>query len=877
MNSFFYKLRWLTRRADKEAELREELQFHLDQEEQQRQDDGLVDREARWTAQRELGNVTLVEENVRAAWGWTRVEQFARDAGYGLRQVRRNALFSGIAIATLALGIGGITAMFSAFDAVLIRPLPYPHADRLVMIWNDMGKGDITSRHEPTPAEWIEWRRLNTVFTDLASSQPATPTLSGDGEPEQLPARKVTWTLWNVLGVQPMLGRVFTEEEDTKGGRVVVISHGLWQRRFGGLPDIVGRAISLNDEPYEVIGVMPKDFYFMPSRDIDIWMPASFPPWIRRNFTWHDAQIVARLKPGVTLEQTRQSMAALSLQVTAKDFRGPHSALVVPLREEIAGSTRTALVLLLAAAGTVLLIACVNLANLLLSRSAVRSREVAVRRALGAGRGRLVAQFLTESLMLAAFGTLAGLALALPAMRFLETLVPDAMGVVHLTLDWRVLGFSAAVGIATALIFGLMPALQSSRATPQEGLRNGGRGTVGGRRYWFRHSLIIVETALAVVLLTCGGLLLQTLQHLKNTDLGIRSARLLTFNTPLFRYKDFDRRVAFVNAMLEKVRVLPGVINAGAINYIPFTNAAGATFYILDGQPDSANGIPGQVALIRNVSRNYFATVGVRLREGRFFNASDQKSESPVAIVNEPFANRHFHGESPLGKRFKLGVLEENGHWYTIVGVVKQVRENGVLEEAKPAVYRVQEQCDQVGDSTAGIVVRTAVEPASIVSAVRQAIWSLDRGQPLARIQTMEEIVDRQLSTPSQSTALLGAFALLALILASLGTYGVLSYAVTQRTNEIGLRMALGAKSSDILLSFGKRALTFTLTGLTIGLVLAAIAAHSMAALLYGFRPDYLRTVTVVSLILLAVATVACFIPARRASRVDPVIALRHE
>jgi putative ABC transport system permease protein len=875
MNLFFRKLRWLTRRREKEAELREELQFHLEQEAEQSQEDRLAEDEARWAARRELGNVTLVEEDTRAAWGWTRLEQFARDAAYGLRQIRRNPVFSVIAIATLALGIGGITAMFSVCDAVLIRPLPYVDADRLVMIWVDMGKTDVTSRHHPTPAEWIEWRHLNTVFTDLATSQPGDATLSGDGEPEQVPARKVTWTFWSVLGVQPMLGRVFTEDEDNKGVRVVVISHGLWQRRFGGSPDIVGRKISLNDESYEVIGVMPRGFYFMPSRDIDIWMPASFPAWMRRNFTWHNAQIVARLKPRVTLEPARQSMAALSLQVTAKDFRGPHSVIVTPLREEIAGKTQTALILLLCASVALLLIACVNLANLLLSRSAARGREVAVRTALGAGRGRLVAQFLTESLVLAAFGTLAGLALALPAMRFLERLVPEAMGAAHLTLDWRVLAFSAAVAIAAALIFGLAPALRGSRLAPQEGLRDGGRGTAGARSHWLRHSLIIVETALAVVLLTCGGLLLQTFQHLRNTDLGMRSERLLTFETPLFRYKDFDRRVAFLNAEVENVRVIPGVISAGSINLIPFTNFASATFYRLEGQPKDS--FAKQVALIRNVSRDYFATVGARLREGRFFSASDHKSDSPVAIVNEPFANRHFAGRSPLGQRFKFGSLGEKGYSYTIVGVVKQIPESGVLDEVKPAVYRVHEQCDQIGDLNAGIVVRTAVEPASIVSAVRHAIWSLDKNQPLARIQTMEQIVDRQLSTPSQSTALLSAFALLAVLLASLGIYGVLSYAVTQRTNEIGVRMALGATSSEILFSFGKRGMALTLAGLAIGLALAAIAARSMTSLLYGFRPDYLPTVAAVSLILLAVASVACLVPARRASRVDPVVALRNE
>ena len=823
-----------------------------------------------------LGGLEQAKERVRGARRGMWLDVVARDVRYGLRQVRRNPAFSAIAIATLALGIGGITAMFSAFDAVLVRPLPYTDADRLVMVWDwETTETDVTSRFNSTPAEWIEWRRLNTVFTDLACSQPADATLSGGGEPELVSARKVTWTFWSVLGVQPMLGRVFTEEEDNKRVRVVVISHGLWQRRFGGESDIVGRAISLNDEPYQVIGVMPRSFYFMPSREIDMWMPASFPPWMRTNLTWHDSQIVARLKPGVTLEQARQSMAALSLQVTAKNFRGPRSVMVLPLRQEIAGRTRTALILLLSASAALLLIACVNVTNLLLSRGAVRGREVAVRAALGAARGRLVSQFLTESLVLTALGTLAGLAVALPAMRFLERLVPEAMGAARLTLDWRVLAFSAAAAAGATLTFGLVPALRGSRTAPQDAIRDGGRGTAGARSHWLQHSLIIVETALAVVLLTCCGLLLQTFQHLRNKDVGFRSEKLLTFETPLFRYKDFNRRVAFINAEVEAVRAIPGVVNAGAISRIPFTNAADATFYWLEGQPRSQ--IPQQVALIRNVSRDYLGTVGASLHEGRFFTATDQSSRLPLAIVNEPFAARHFQGRSPLGQRFKFGNTGDQGYWYTIVGVVKSIRETGVLDEMKPAVYRLHEHCDQIGSMLNGIVVRTAGEPASIVTSVRQAIWSVDRNQPIARIQTMEAIVERQLSTPSQSTALLSAFALLALVLAALGIYGVLSYAVAQRTNEIGVRMALGATSSQIMRSFGGRGLGVTLTGLAIGVVLAAIASRLMSTLLYGFRPDYVTTVGVVSVILVGVAALACVVPARRAARIDPMIALRQE
>ncbi|HEY7179860.1 MAG TPA: ABC transporter permease [Blastocatellia bacterium] len=873
LSQLWRRLLFYARRNRFDRELEEEMRFHLEMKAEENLAEETSPEEARYAARRQFGNQTMLQEVSREMWSFGILETIARDLRYALRMMGKNPGFTVVAALTLALGIGANTAMFSAVDAVLIRPLPYVDAGRLVMIWDDTGQvGE--SKFFSTPPEWLEWRRQNAVFTDIAATQTGNATISSDGDPEELPGRKVTANLWTVLGVRPLLGRVFTEDEDTQGARVVVISYALWQRRFGASPDVLGRKIMLNDSSYEVIGVMPREFYFLPARDIDIWIPASFPAWMLRNFYWHDDHCVARLKPGVTLQQAGESMAALNRRVTAH-LKPSRTAVVTPLREDLAGKTQASLITLLCAAAAVLLIACVNLANLLMSRGAARRREVAIRAALGAGRGRLLRQFLIESLALAGLGAVAGLALALPVMRFLETLVPETMPVVRLALDWRALAFSAGVAVAAGLAFGLTPALAASRVSLQEGLRDGGHGSSGARSHWFQHSLIVIETALAVVLLTTGSLLLQTFQHLRGLDLGIQSDRLLTFVTPLFRYPDFDRRVAFVNAELEKVRAIPGVVSAGAISRIPLTVTDQATFYLLAGQTnDQAR---EQVALSRVVSRDYFGAVGARLREGRFFDASDQKSESPAAVVNESFANRNYPGRSAIGARFQFGDWGDKAYWYTIVGVVKEIRDRGVAEELKPAIYRLHEQADQTGDAPSGIVVRTAVNPPSIIAAVRQAIWSVDKNQPVARVQTVEDIVARQLSVPSQNTTLLSAFALLALLLASLGLYGVLSFAVTQRAKEIGVRMALGATSNGILLSFCKRGLKLTLFGLAIGLVLAAVAARLMTTLLYGFQPNYLPTVAVVSLILLAVAALACIVPARRAAKVDPLVVLRDE
>jgi putative ABC transport system permease protein len=856
-------------RAQKERDLEREIEAHVSLE---------SDEQGRLGAQRAFGNTAIVKEDVREAWGGAGFARFLQDVRYGLRQIRHKPGLSAIAIATLTLGIGANAAMFSVVDAVLIRALPYAHADRLVMVWED-ASNMAYARGTPAPGTWQEWRRENSVFTDIAATRTALTTLSGDGEPEQIQGRRVTANFWSVLGAQTRLGRVFTEDEDTHGALVAVISHGLWQRRFGGSPDIIGRKILTNGSPLEIIGVMPPGFYFLPNRDIDIWMPMAFSARDLSNFGAHYLQCVARMRPGVDFRQASDSMIALGRRIAEENPKNARKPLVVPLREELAGKTETSLVVLMCASVAILLIACVNLANLLLSRGAARKREIALRCALGAARGRLIAQFLTESVVLSGFGALAGLALARLAMRYLETLVPETMLAVRLSLDWRVLGFSAAIAIAATLLFGLVPAIGMSRLDPQDGLKEGGRGTMGGRGYRLQHSLIVVETALAVVLLTGCGLLLETLQRLQRVDLGIRTEKLLTMTTPLSRFRVPERRVAFVDAMLERIRAVPGVVNAAATCDIPLVGSGGSGPYLFAGE--LLEQYKGRDALARIVTRDYFTTIGARVREGRFFDRSDRPMKGAggerVAIVNETFIDRSLPGRSALGVRMQFNDLGANAGWYTIVGVVKEIRERGVAAELKPAVYVLHEQA--AGDFTppSGLIVRTAGEPESMVAAVREAIRSVDKDEPIARIRTMVAIIGRELSEPSQDTALFAAFAALALTLACIGLYGVLSNMVAQRTNEIGVRMALGATSSEVLSLFARSGLALTMLGLAIGLGLSMLAARLTSSLLYGFQPNFVPVIAAVSIVLLAVAAVACLVPARRASRVDPMIALRHE
>ena len=797
------------------------------------------------------------------------------DIRVAFRQLLKNPGFSLVAILTLALGIGANTAIFSVVDAILIRPLPYHDAGRLVMVWEDASRISFP-RNTPSPGNWADWRAQNSVFTDIAASRGLSYNISGFGQPEQVPARRVTASFWTVLGAQPFVGRVFTEAEDRGSASVAVISYGLWQRRFAGDPHIAGRKVILNDAPFTIVGVMPREFYFLPTRLVDVWTPASFTNQDMEKRDSHYLNCIARLKPGVTLQQAQAEMRIVGERVE-KAHPGHQAGLVavVPLREQLAGNTRIALVILLCGAGCVLLIACANLANLLLARGAARQREVAIRAALGAGRGRLMRQFLTESLVLASLGAMAGLVLARLAMRFLETLTPETMIVAHLGLDWRVLGYAALIAIAAGLICGMVPAFGASRAALHDTLKQGGRGGAGARSHWLRDSLIVCETALAVALLVGAGLMLQTLAHLRHVDLGMRTEKLLTMNTLLSRSKDHAKRELFINAVLDKVRAIPGVTSAAYTSVLPLTETGNTSGYLLQGQ--SMQDAMNQDALYRVVTRDYFQTLGASLREGRLFTAEDRAGGEPVIVVNETFAARQFPGRSAIGARLQMGSWGPNFYWYRIVGVVKEVRERGISADLKPAVYLSHSQSDQAWPVPLGLMVRSAIDPAPLASAVRQAIWSIDRDQPVARVRTMEDIIGAELDAPRQDSALLGSFAGLALLLACVGLYGVLSYAVTQRTTEIGVRMALGATPPAILSMVAKRGLALTAGGLAIGLALSLAAGKLMSKLLYGIQPNDPRTMFAVGAVLLAVALCACVIPARRAARIDPMVALREE
>jgi predicted permease len=790
------------------------------------------------------------------------------------RQIRRNPGFFAIALAALALGIGANTAIFSAVEGVLLRPLPYGDPSRLVMVWEDSTYLGF-SHNTPAAANYVDWRAQNQVFTDMAAVRYDNAAFTGDAAPEQLLGRRVTPNFFNVLGVPPAIGRPFTAEEDAAKRKVVVLSYALWQRHFGGNPSVLGRSILMDDEATTVLGVMPRGFFF-PDKLAEYWVPASFTPEDLARRTRHNLEVVARMKPGVTRERAQHDMEVIAkrLQEQYPDTNTNVGAVVVPVREQFAGDAAAGLWVLQIAAVLVLLIACSNLANLLLARAAGRRREIAVRVALGASRAQISAQLLTESLLLSVGGGLAGLLVGRLCWSVFENLVPSQIAGNGFALNAPVLLFTAVVSILAGMFFGLVPALRATDVSLQESLKEGARAgeSRGGMR--LRDTLVVAQFAMAFALLVGAGLMIETLWNLRRVDLGFRSDHLLTMAVPLpgKKYNTNEKIRAFYRDVLDRTRTLPGVKSVGFGSDVPFTSVGDTEGYAIEGAPPT---LPGQDndALYREVTAGYLETIGGTLESGRLLEDRDIESSQPVVVINEFLAKRHWPGQDAVGKRLKLTGSKEP--WRTVVGVVKDIRERGLLLDMKPAVYVPVNQVDRPGADY--LVARTAQDPGSVTNALRGAVWAVDSERPVAFIRTMDQLMEENVADRERPMTLMGIFAGLALVLACIGVYGVLAYSVAQRTREIGVRMALGARPGDVTRMILSRGLKLSAVGLLAGAALAGALGVLLRSLLFGVTPaaPLVYAGTAASLILVALA--ACVIPAQRAARVDPVVALRDE
>ncbi|HXC86898.1 MAG TPA: ABC transporter permease [Candidatus Cybelea sp.] len=788
--------------------------------------------------------------------------------------MKRNPGFFAVALTALALGIGANTAIFSAVEGVLLHPLPYADPSRLVMVWEDASYLGF-SRNTPAAANYVDWRAQNQVFRDMAAMRYSNSAFNGDRAPEQALGRRVTPNFFDVLGVQPVVGRPFTAEEDATKQKVVVLSDALWQRRFGGNPAVVGRSILMDGEATTVVGIMPSSFFF-PDHQTDYWIPASFTPEDLARRTRHNLEVVARMKQGVTRERAQRDMEVIAkrLELQYPDTNANIGAVVVPIRENFAGDTATGLWVLQIAAVLVLLIACSNLANLLLARAAGRRREIAVRVALGASRGQIAAQLITESLLLSVGGGVAGLVVGRLCWSMFRNLVPSQIAGNGFLLNAPVLMFTAAISILAGVFFGIVPALRATDVSLQASLKEGARAgeSRGGMR--LRDTLVVAQFAMAFALLVGASLMIETLWNLRRVDLGFRSDHLLTMGVPLpdTKYNSNEKLRAFYQDVLDRTRTLPGVKNVGFGSDVPFTSIGDTEGYAIEGAPPT---LPGQDndALYREVTAGYLETIGGTLESGRLLEDRDIESGQPVVVINEFLAKRHWPGVDPVGKRLKLTGSKEP--WRTVVGVVKDIRERGLLLDMKPAVYVPVNQVDRPGADY--LVARTSEEPAGMVNALRGAVWAVDADRPVAFIRTMDQLMEENVADRERPMTLLGIFAGLALVLACIGVYGVLAYSVAQRTREIGVRMALGARPLDVTRMILGRGLRLSAIGLIAGAALAGSLGVLLRTLLFGVTPAAPLVYSGTAASLMIVALAACVVPAQRAARVDPMVALRHE
>src|SRR5882762_2527457 len=735
-------------------------------------------------------------------------------------------------------------------------------------------------KNTPSPPNFLDWQRQNTVFTGMAAMSERSFNLTGVGEPERLDGRRVSANLFDLLGVPALLGRTFVPEDDRSGSRVVLLSYSLWQRRFGSDPGIIGRAVTLNGQSYTVIGVMPRSMH-LPAygtwRD-QVWVPIAFTNEETTQRGNHFLEVIARIRPGITLKQAQAEMETIAARL-AKEYPRYNmrvGSVVNPLHEEMVGKIRPALLVLLGAVGFVLLIACANVANLLLARAAVRQKEIALRLALGASRSRLTKQFLTESVLLATLGAAVGLIFAIAGLRILKTFIPDTISQADsIGIDTKVLIFTALVALITGLIFGLAPAAQASNFNLNETLNEGGRGAADGSKgARLRGLLVIAEVAVSFVLLIGAGLLINSFIHLRNLDPGFRADHLLTAKIDLseVKYPDQEHRNPFLDEVLRRVRALPGVQSAAIAGNLPLTYNGDSMYIAIEGIPDPPTDQRMDV-IYRAIGPGYFSTMGIPLVRGRDFTDQDTTETRYTVVVSEKLAQHFWPGQDPIGKRLKPGDTTSDMPWREVIGVVKDVRQNDFLAAPKMQMYMSYRQLKSLAPNA--LVVRTGVEPISLATALRNAVWAVDKDQPVSNIDTMEHIVAGAVARQRFSTMLLGIFATLALLLAAVGIYGVMSYSVAQRTREIGIRMALGARRGDVLKMTVKQGLKLVVIGVAVGLVAAFILTRVMASLLFGVSATDPVTFVSISVVLMGVAMLASYIPALRATKVDPMIALR--
>jgi len=812
------------------------------------------------------------------------METLLKDFRYGVRSLLQRPGFAAVAILTLALGIGANTAIFSVVNAVLLRPLPFADPDRLVMYWEDASFAGFP-RNTPAAANYVDIKTQNQVFEGMAAANRRSFNLTGDGEPEKVETYAVTADFFPLMGVQPALGRAILPEEDKPGAnRVVMLSNGLWQKRYGGDANIVGRQLLLSGEKYTVVGVMPAGFQFLDSK-VGLYVPIAFTAQDLASRGRHYLEVVARLKPGVTVAQADAEVKTIH-QRLARDFpeqAGRISGFVLPLREQLTGDIRRPLLVLSVAVGFVLLIACANIANLLLSRAASRRREMAVRAALGASRFRIVRQLLIEGLLLSAVGAVCGLLIATWSFAFLQRLIPDGLALSSkLGLDPKVLAFTLLVTLLTTVLFGLVPAFQISKIDLNLALKQGGGRSglnAGGNR--LRSAMVVTEVALALVLLVGAGLLIQTFIKLRDQYSSLQGESVLTLRTvlPRNKYPDHAQRIAFYNQALDRVKALPGVVSAGYSTSVPLAEKGGTSGFLIEGRAIEQATAGGEAydANHRQVSTDYLKTMGIPLRRGRSFTEGDNDQAIKVAIVNETMARQFWPGEDALGKRFTMDDPAK-GLWITVVGVAGDVRQMGIDEPVKAEMYfPYQQDNDSAFYAPRDLVIRSSGDPLNVVAAASKEIHQIDPNQPISNVRTMADVLGEETKSRSLGMTLLTIFAGLALLLATVGIYGVLAYFVVQHTQEIGVRMALGAQRGNILALVLKKGMTLTLLGVVIGLAIAFALTRLMASLLYGVGASDPLTFAGIALLLTTVAFFACYLPARRAAKVDPLVALTYE